>query len=321
MKFIIVFICYIMLAAVAEYPVLADTVYLYDESEIKGIVVENYHNRIVLSTFEGEKEIDKSDIRDILYDRREQNLLKLGDYHNEKGNIRTAYSYYKKAYEINPGYKEARDKFIHMRSSLLRNSERQLQSEITKKQKLFRQSGRIYEPELTTTDNAPDSILREKTGISLCMYDHMPKVLNVLPLSPASQSGIKESDIIFSIWGRLTGYMELDSVIDMIINNPFPEIVLTISRKISVSRSARGLSNPGISLLIVEGGIAIKEIRNGFDGAKSGLLEGDIITDINGEPTRYMPLNAAAVKIESNFLSDKLKLDILRDVSLWRKEV
>jgi C-terminal processing protease CtpA/Prc len=309
-----------MLTAAAEFPVLADTVYLNDESEIKGIVVENYHNRIVISTFEGERKIDRSDIKDILYDRREQNLLKLGDYHSEKGNIRTAYSYYKKAYEINPGYKEARDKFIHMRSSLLRNPEKQFQSEMTKKQKLFRQSGRIYEPKLITADNTPDSILKEKTGISLYMDDHMPKVSNVLPMSPASQSGIKESDIIFSIWGRLTGYMGLDLIIDMIINSPSPEILLTISRKISVPRSTRGLSDPGMSLLIVEGGIAIKEIKNDSDGAKSGLLAGDIITDINGESTCYMPLNTAALKIESNFLSDKLEFDILRDISLWRKE-
>jgi C-terminal processing protease CtpA/Prc len=321
MKFFVIFIYYIVLAARFPCPALADTVYLHDESEIKGIVVENYHNHIVLSTFEGEKEIAKSDIKDISYDRREQNLLKLGDYHKEKSNARTAYLYYKKAYEVNPNYKEARDKFLNMRSTLLRNPEKQLQSEMTKKQTFFRQSGRIYEPEPQTTYETPENILRKETGISICMDDQMPKILNVVPMSPASQSGIQESDVIFSVWGRLTGYMELGSVIDMIINNPSPEVILTIRREIAVPRGSYGLDNPGISLSIKEEGIEIKEVKSDSAGEKSGLAEGDIITSINGESTRYMPLNMAVLKIEENFLSDKLKFDILRYISLWRKEI
>jgi C-terminal processing protease CtpA/Prc len=321
MKFLFMFVCSAVLAAASGPYVLADTVYFHDGSETKGIVVENYHNRIVLSTFEGEKQIDKSDIKDILYDRREQNLLKLGDFHEEKGNTRTAYSYYKKAYEINPGYKEARDKFIYIRSILLRNPERQLQAEMAKKQKLFSQSGKAYEPQLRITENISDVMLQEKTGISICMDRHMPKVLNVLPASPAARSGIKKSDVIFSVWGRLTGYMELESIVDMIINNPSPEIVLTIKRKISVPKVDKRSSDSGISLAIVEEGIVIKEIRGNSDAAKNGLIAGDVIIGINEEPTRYMPLNNAALNIETNFLSDKLKLDILRDISLWRKEV
>ena len=321
MKSSFFFICVTILAVTAGPYVLADTVYFHDGSEMKGIVVENYHNRIVLSTFEGEKQIVKSDIKDILYDRREQNLLKLGDYHQEKGNTQTAYSYYKKAYEVNPDYKEARDKFIYIRLSLLRNPERQLQAEMTKKQKLFSQSGKAYEPQLRITENISDVVLQEKTGISIYMDRHMPKVLNVLPASPAAQSGIKKSDVIFSVWGRLTGYMELESIIDMIINNPSPEIVLTIKREISIPRADKRSSNSGISLAVVEEGIVIKEIRSNSDGAKNGLIAGDVITSINEEPTRYMPLNNAALNIETNFLSDRLKLDILRDISLWRKEV
>jgi C-terminal processing protease CtpA/Prc len=153
------------------------------------------------------------------------------------------------------------------------------------------------------------------------MDDQMPKVSNVLPLSPASQSGIQESDIIFSVWGRLTGYMELGSVIDMIINNPSPEVILTIRREITVPRGSHGLNNPGISLTITEEGIVVKEIKSGSDGERSGLAEGDMIISISDEATRYMPLNTAVLKIEEHFLSDKLKLDILRDISLWRKEI
>ena len=323
MKAFITFVYVVVLVVVSEYFVAADTVHLIDGSETKGIVVENYHNRIVLSTFEGEKEIEKTSIKDILYDRREQNLLKLGDYHQEKGNFLQAYSYYKKAYEINPDYKEVRDKFIYARSIFLKNPEKQFKSDMARKQALFKETGKVYNPVIKEKNDIPETVLKNKIGIVLYEDDYMPKIASVVPLSSGSQSGIKTGDIIFSIWGKMTGYLDLDIVVDMIINNPSPEITLTIKRRIQISRLkglARGSDEPGISIGIIEEGLAVKAVRPGSDSAKNGLLEGDIITNINGEPTRYMPLNTAAFKIQENFVSDKLQLDILRSVYLWRKE-
>jgi len=323
MKAFITFVYVVVLVVVSEYFVAADTVHLIDGSETKGIVVENYHNRIVLSTFEGEKEIEKTSIKDILYDRREQNLLKLGDYHQEKGNFLQAYSYYKKAYEINPDYKEVRDKFIYARSIFLKNPEKQFKSDMARKQALFKETGKVYNPVIKEKNDIPETVLKNKIGIVLYEDDYMPKIASVVPLSSGSQSGIKTGDIIFSIWGKMTGYLDLDIVVDMIINNPSPEIALTIKRRIQISRLkglARGSDEPGISIGIIEEGLAVKAVRPGSDSAKNGLLEGDIITNINGEPTRYMPLNTAAFKIQENFVSDKLQLDILRSVYLWRKE-
>ena len=323
MKAFIIFIYVVALVIVTEYSLTADTVYLNDGGEIKGIVVENYHNHIVLSTFEGEKEIDKPSIKDILYDKREQNLLKLGDYHQEKGNFAKAYSYYKKAYDISPDNKEARDKFIFIRSVFLRNPERQFKSDMARKQALFKESGKVYSPQIKQQNNTPEAMLREKIGIVLYEDNYMPKIASVIPLSSASQSGIKEGDIIFSIWGKMAGYLELDLVIDMIINSPSPEIALTIKRRIPIPRFkglVQDLSDFGISLDIIEEGLVVRAVRRGSDSAKSGLLKGDIITDINEASTRYMPFNIAVLKIEENYLSDKLQLDILRDISLWRKD-
>ena len=323
MKAFITFVYVVVLLIASEYFVAADTVYFNDGSETKGIVVENYHNRIVLSTCEGEKDIDKASIKDILYDRREQNLLKLGDYHQEKGNLSKAYSYYKKAYEINPNYKEARDKFIFIRSALLKNPERQFKSDMARKQALFKETGKVYNPVIKEKKHIPETTLKNKIGIVLYEDDYMPRVASVVPLSSGAQSGIKAGDVIYSIWGKMTGYLDLDIVVDMIINNPSPEIALTIKRKVQISRLkglARGSDVPGISIGMIEEGLVVKAVRPGSDSAKSGLLEEDIITNINEEPTRYMPLNTAAFKIQENFVSDKLQLDILRNMYLWRKE-
>ena len=323
MKAFITFIYVAVLVIGLEYFVAADTVYFNDGGETKGIVVENYHNRIVLSTFEGEKEIEKTSIKDILYDRREQNLLKLGDYHQEKGNFLQAYSYYKKAYEINPDYKEARDKFIYARSIFLKNPEKQFKSDMARKQALFKEAGKVYSPVIKEKNDIPETVLKNKIGIVLYEDDYMPRVASVVPLSSGSQSGIKAGDVIYSIWGKMTGYLDLDIVVDMIINNPSPEIALTIKRRIRISRikgSAQDLNNSGISIDMIEEGLVVKAVRPGSDAAKNGLLEGDIITNINEEPTRYMPLNTAVFKIREAFVLDKLQLDILRSIYLWRKE-
>jgi C-terminal processing protease CtpA/Prc len=323
MKYAIFCIFLLILSTVFVLSAYADTVYLNDGGEIKGIVVENYHNRIVLSTFEGEKELDKISIKDIVYDRREQNFIKLGDYHKEKGNLTKAYSYYKKAYEINPNYKEARDKFVYIRSALLRNPERQMRSDIARKQALFKESGKVYSADIKRNHNKPENELVKKVGISLYSDKHMPKVSSVTPLSPASQCGIEKGDIIFSLWGRMTGYLDLDTIADMMVDDPSPEISLVIKRRIHIPRSntlGQGTDNSGMSLEINEEGLMIKSIRRGSDAAKSGLLERDIITNINEESTRYMPLDKAILNIEESFKSDNLKIDILRSMSLWRKE-
>jgi C-terminal processing protease CtpA/Prc len=312
-----------LLILLSSYRLPADTVYLNDGSEIKGIVVENYHNIIVLSTFQGEKNIDKSEIKDIIYDRREQNLIKLGDYHQEKGNATKAYSYYKKAYELNPNYKEGRDKFLYIRSTLLRNPERQFRSDMARKQALFKESGKVYDPVIKKDVLTPEDRLQESTGLVIFMDNQMPRISSVAPFSAGAKSGLKEGDIIFSLWGKLAGYLDLDSVIGMMIYSPSPEIALSIKRRVIVPRvkaSGNSLSQIGLSLDLEEDGLVVKAVANGSDAALSGLLEEDIITDINDAPTRYTPIKNAVTRIEENFASDKLQLDILRNVSLWRKE-
>ena len=111
-------------------PVLADTVFLKNGQEIKGIVVEEYIDRIKFSTMDGEIEILKSDIKDILYDLRVQNLIKLGDFHKQKGNLARAYIYYRKAYHTDPSFEPAKTRYLQLRSIMLKRPYEQLENQI-----------------------------------------------------------------------------------------------------------------------------------------------------------------------------------------------
>jgi len=315
------FVCiFFLLILFTAMPAVSDTIYLNDGNHAKGIVVENYCDKIVISTFEGEIEIDKSLIKDIAYDRREQNLLKMGDYHYDKGNFMKAYSYYEKAYDINPDYKEASDKVVHMRSMLLSNPEKKFKDDMERRRRLFMASGRAYSPVVYEDIKTPESSLILASGMALDIKDQMPWVSRVVPFSPAQQSGIQQADIIYSLWGRLTGYLDLHSVIDMIVNSPSPEVILSIKRAITIPKSASAKDALGISLDINEQGLAVTKVKRRSAAERSGLRENDIIMEINGQPTRYMPVTEAISKMQECFAKQGIRLDILRETLLWLKE-
>jgi len=324
MKLLKNFISIACLILLFQFTATADTVCLKDGSEVKGIVVENYHQSIVLSTIYGEKHFDKSDIKDILYDRKEQNLVKLGDYYQQNKNLAKAYTYYKKAYELNPDYKEAKDKFIYTRSTLLRNPEKQFKDNMARKQAFFKESGKLYNPKIEKTTITEEERFEKATGLILVSDKGMPKIIKVTPFSAAEESGIREGDIIISIWGKLTGYLDLDTIMDMIMESPSSEITLSIKRRIVIPASGeqdKGLDNIGLSLKMQEGGLAVIVLRRSSMAVRSGLMEGDIITHIDGTPVRYIPFNAAKNKISDSLLRSNVNLDIVRDTALWRKEV
>jgi len=301
---------------------LADTIYLKDGLQEKGIVVEKYHDRIVLSTIDGEKQISMSKVKDILYDRKEQNLVKLGDFHQEKGNKRKAYEYYKKAYELNPKYKEAKDKFMHLRSTLLRSPEKQLQNDMQRMQALFKESGKVYDSSDTKKASVtPKDRLKRSTGLVLKMESGIPAVASVEPGSSARESGIKPDDQIVAIWGKVAGYLDLDTIIDMIIDNPSSEIAMTLKREIKIANPSREPSSFGMGLGIKEEGLFVASVEKDSASELSGIYVDDIISDINNQSTRYTPLNIAKENIVTSLSGGNLDLVIVRDIVLWRKEL
>ncbi len=317
----IIFICFLLFLSASSS---ADTLYLKNDQQVKGIVVENYQHSIILSTADGERRFKKSDIKDIVYDRKEQNMVKLGDYYQQNKNLSKAYYYYKKAYELNPDYKEAREKFFYVRSSLLRNPEKQFNDDMERKRAMFKESGKIYDPEIKYNPPTERELFEKSTGLVLVSDENMPKVSRVIPSSPADRAGIEKNDIILSVWGRLTGYLDIDSIISMIMRNASPEITLSIKREIIISakdRRLESLYDAGFTLDIPEQGITVESVREGSLAGSNGLAKRDIVLDINGESVRYMPFDTAKSRIVNAFLSgNSVTLTVARDIVMWRKE-
>ena len=56
-----------------------DTIRLKDGSELKGVIVEEFTDRVTLNTESGERQLLTSEIDNILYDTPEQNFIRLGN--------------------------------------------------------------------------------------------------------------------------------------------------------------------------------------------------------------------------------------------------
>ena len=189
---------------------------------------------------------------------------------------------------------------------------------------MFKESGKLYKPNVENISITEVERFKKATGLILASDNDMPEVVNVVLFSAAEKSGIRNGDVIISIWGRLTGYLSLDTIMEMIMKSSSLEIILSIKRRIAIftsGKQGKSLNDIGLSLKIQEDGLVVLAVERGSEAAQSGLAEGDIITDIDGVSVRYMPFNAAKIKISDSLLSGNLSLNIERDLALWRKEI
>ena len=298
----------------------ADTVYLNTGEERKGIVVEDYVDRIRLSTEDGEQEIKKADIKDILYDLRAQNLIKLGDFHNEKGNLARAYVYYRKAYLTDPTFEPALARYNYITSILLKQPHEQLEERVNKQKALMRASRGVVEVK-EGISSVSEQQLKKLLGLELISKDERPYVSKVNAQGSAYNAGIREGDFIIAVWNRLTGYMELEGVCSLILRSKTGEVNLTVERTVKLTKSEDskytkgGLASLGFSLDLTPKGLLIKNVLGKSVAENYGLAESDVVDKINNQSTRYMPLKKAVELIESS--GEEITIIIQRDISLW----
>ncbi|MCM8761643.1 MAG: PDZ domain-containing protein [Candidatus Omnitrophica bacterium] len=294
----------------------ADIIYTNDGREIKGIVVEEYKDRLVLSTADGEITVFKSDIRELSFDSEEENLIRLGDQAMDRRDYARALSYYERALKINPESKAAKNGMAYLQSYILRQQEMKKEEDIRKQADLERYGSAISKAKGSEDQQA---ILEKTTGMTIAVTDNFPQVTSVKIGSPAYDAGVRKGDFIVAIWGRLTGYMSLNEILDALLKKSALEIRCTIERTIDVPLNTGRLIGGGTeaaigaSLTMELDGLTVGSVR---EPAK-GLEEGDLITAIGGEQTRYMPLKKA-VELISNSKFGSIKLTLRRSVIIWR---
>jgi len=292
-----------------------DTIYTKENKELKGIVVEDYKDRVVFSTADGEITVMKPDMRELYFDDEEDNLISLAEQAKARQDYEKAYAYYDIAFKANPRSRAAKDGLVFLQGFLFRQEEAKKEDEVRRRGEFERYgptaaTEKIFKEE---TDDAAQK-LKESAGIALMVKGGFLEVIGVEPGSPAHEAGMRKADRLVSIWGRLTGYTPIKEVMKKLIERGSLEIKCAIERTIGLG--AAELS--GVSFSMELDGLTVSAMKNASPSLETALKKDDLIVAIDGNSTRYMPLKKAVDLIKAS-KKDSVKLTIRRDIIIWRK--
>jgi hypothetical protein len=293
----------------------ADTIYMKDNKEIKGIVLEDYKDRVLLSTVDGERTLMKSDIRELYFDTEEQNLIKLGEQAREKGDFIKAFVYYDKAFKINPNSKAAKEGIVFLQGYLFKKDIAKKEEDVNRRNE-FEALGSGPVTIRTDEERLKEEIgkLRKTTGITLKSTNGVMVIDSVDLSSPAYDTGIRKGDLLIGIWGRLVGYLSLQEVIQRLLEKTSLETKCTIDRDVFLYAN-----DIGADFKMQFDGLTVEDVKGGSAAEGAGLKQDDIITSISGQSTRYMPIKKA-VKLIRRAKYGTINLTIRREIVMWGKE-
>jgi len=316
MHAILIFIIFIFIATTLH----ADTVILKDRTKVKGLVVDEYVDRIALNTVEGEKHILRKDIDRIEYDTPEQNFMQLGRAYDGKGWYDKAAFYYRKAMDINPDYKEARDAYVASHAKMWHEEEKRTKKDIELHNMAIEWQRARKNKNAAVVVKSKESLAKESIGISLIKSEGVFSIDEVMPGSSADKAGIQKGDFLVGIWGRLIRYSKLEDVLNELIGPKYSEVKVLIEKEIPISSVVGSdiYKELGISLGFEYEGLAIKEIISGKKGELSGFKKGDFVIAIDKNITRYLPMDSVIVLI-NNPKNNKIVFTIRRTINLRRE--
>ncbi|MDD5423326.1 MAG: PDZ domain-containing protein, partial [Candidatus Omnitrophica bacterium] len=260
------------------------------------------------------------------FDNAEDNLVKLAEGAWARRDYNRSYAYYKMGLDLNPSFKAARDGMVFLDGYLYRKEEGGKEDSVERQQLIERTGGYVAKDKGDKEGLAGKTAKAKKTlGITLGSKNGVIIIDKVAPKSSADEAGIKPSDALVAIWNRLTGYMQVEEIMDLLLDKPALEIKCTIERTVDVMISSnRGIfsnirSLIGASFGMEYDGLTITEVYGKGAANEAGLKKGDLITAIDGRPTRYMPIKNAVGMIK-NSKKDAAKLTLRRDIIMWRND-
>jgi C-terminal processing protease CtpA/Prc len=166
--------------------------------------------------------------------------------------------------------------------------------------------------------------LEKTTGMKVAIDGKMPRIESIKSGSPAYEAGLKNGDLLVSVWSKLTGYLSLKEILDLLVHKSAIEIRCVIGRcvDVPVNQNRTPISSPedliGASLVMEFDGLTISSVKEEGSAISSGLQKGDLIMAIGDNQTRYMPLKRA-IELIRNSKGSAVKLAIRRKVIIWRR--
>ncbi len=288
--------------------VFADEIYFTSGETLRGLVVEEHHDRVVVSTEEGEKTVLRSRVEEIFYAEPERNYLYLGHQAIEDSEFSLARGFLQKVLQINPRLSEAEDALRRLED-------------------LERKRATPLAPM-----GGPLQALGKALGITLKASEQYTRASGVREGSSAQRAGILPGDALVAAWRHSLAFLAPEEAAAELVGPSGTQIKLTIERVVELPKgsSSRGWPEgrgeasssrsrwPQMDLEMGRLGVTVLRAQPAGAAEKAGLSPGDRIVRIFEESTRYMPLHQAQRKI-AEARERGVRLVLHRDLLLSRE--
>ena len=300
----------------------ADTIILKNNKEVKGLVVEKHSDRIILSTEKAEIPILLSGIKDIQYDAPEQNFFKAGKSYEAENKLGQALAYYEKALEVNPDFEEAKMAVLAVRNRFWASAAEGPRGEVEKQQAVYdawEKGGASAEDVIKKKEKEQQSLLKERSGITLGKAGDWVKIENLDSTKLAALTGLKINDRLVSADGDSLRYLDLEAVRKYFLTPRFSNFSLEYDRDFFLTKSDdfHHVKDLGIKLKLKYQGLMIQSVAEGSAASIAGLKSDDLVTHVNGVAIRYKPLRDVVALIEDS-KQQKIVFTIRRAALLTR---
>lgn len=193
--------------------VSADVIYDTAGGTLKGLVVEEHADRVVLNTEEGERTLFRSQIEEVFYAEPERNYLYLGGQALEGGDFGAARGFFQKALQINPDFSEAADALERA-------------DDLEKKQ------------ELLTGGLDFLKALKKQWGITLEEGKDLAVIREAPTGSLSERAGLAAGDGLIAAWSSSLAFLPSGAVAKELIGPPGSKIKLTLQRTVNLPSPA-----------------------------------------------------------------------------------
>ncbi len=299
----------------------ADTIVLKNGKDLKGLVVEKYADRIILSTEKGEIPILLSGIKDIHYDTAEQNYFKSGKAYEAENKPGQALAFYEKALEENPNFEEARVAALGVRNRFWATATEGPLNEVERQQAVYDawQRGTAVEETFKKKQIEQATLLKERLGLTLEKKGDWARIANVDSAKAAALAGLRRSDRLVSIDGESLRYLNLEVVAKGLLLPRYSNFNLEFDRDCVLNKKASPgrLKDLGFELKLRYRGVMVSSVKENSAAQATGLKNEDLLTHVNAFSTRYMPLKNVIHLIE-NSKEEKMVLTVRRSALLAR---
>lgn len=305
--------------------IFADTIRLINGQEVRGVIIDEVDEKVVINTSDGKKDIARRNIESVDYSEPEQYYFNLGNKLRRESKIEEASVAYQRALAIRPDFGRAKQALFSLRVYRWNEQEETLKKQIELLNNFQKdvEFGSVRDAVVTPIVYDEEKVYRQ-IGFFLQKQGSVVVVKQVRQGSVADRAGIKESDVIVTLGGMRLDDMDYAVLLRKFIMS-LPEIRISIYRKFSVypvkeSNWLSWLPSPsfywGLGTSLGYEGLTIKKIKQGSAVWSAGLKVNDIIFSINNNPVQFL----SPAKVNKLMMMDRKKLDmiVLRYVTFWK---